>query len=141
MADRPALTPLTNDDWFIRRNAYKNGFKVTPNGVVVAGKVFRESHGSMSLTRKTPELKTEAALKAYQLAHQLPSGDLPGLCSVSFKNLVEDVPPPPLQPRYELEIADDRYGHLHYVTEPPDWRISKRFSPNSPARTGSCSIT
>ncbi len=118
MADRAALIPPTSGDWFIRRNPYNNGFKIRPAGVIVARKVFRERHGSMSLTRQTEELTTAMALSDYQLAHQLPSGDIPGLCKVSYRNLVEDVRPA-LPPRFELDRNDDRYGHLHYVTEPP----------------------
>jgi hypothetical protein len=65
-------------------------------------------------------LTTPEGIDAYQKYHALqPSNDLPGICRVSFLDLVERLDPP-LPPRSEPNVTDTVYGHLHCSTACPD---------------------
>ena len=78
----------------------------------------RSSESALSFTFRNEELRSQNALIQYRDHFPLTSGDLPGLCWLSHRNLVEDLEPP-LPPRYREDTDDKKYGRLHYETDVP----------------------
>ena len=78
----------------------------------------REGESSLSFTYQGSGLRDNAALDDYQRVYRLPSGDLPGLCRLTYGNLTRDLETP-LPPRHNPDDNDAVYGHLHYVTDCP----------------------
>jgi hypothetical protein len=117
LADRQSLKALGREDWFLRRVAYARYIK---RGLVSA-KAFecRPGEVSLSYTFQDVELRTGQGLDAYHVHSAFPSGDLPGICTISFVDLV-DRTKPPLPPRFDPDPDDARYGHLHCSTDCPD---------------------
>jgi hypothetical protein len=120
VADNTGVTSSRPDQWFLRRIAYANAIKKGPDGTSITAKAFREKGNPLSLTLQDDPLRSLTGLKAYQKHWQLrPSGDLPGICTVSRRQLIEEVRPP-LPPRYVVDVGDHVYGHLHHEIDPPD---------------------
>lgn len=105
-------------DFFLRHISKK---RQAPEGIIApCAFELRRAELTLSLTFQSDRLKTDEDLRQYQEAKAIrPSGDLPGLCRVSYRNLVSDVDPP-LEPELDKNPDDKVYGDLHYVTEPPD---------------------
>jgi len=108
---------FSRDDWFIRRVASKKHIK--PWHIHWRAFKPRKDERALSYTLQDEDLRTPAGIDRYQLHHVLPKGDLPGLCRVSYVDLVERLSPP-LPPRLTVDEDDDRYGHLHCSTDCPD---------------------
>ena len=109
------------NEWFLRRIAFKRHLRPGQDGIVVHKNAFRGrlTESSLSLTLQDESLQSAESLRGYQSNCQLPSGDLPGVCRVSYQNLVVDVIPP-LPPRPEPDPTDSLYGYLHYAIDLPD---------------------
>lgn len=116
MGNQPSLGPFVADDFFLRHIDKK---RCAAAGVV-NGEVFRsrESEPALSFTYQDENLKTEHGVQQYQQDKVLPHGDLPGICMLSFDDLTRSLEPP-LPPRSEPYAADEKYGHLHCVTDHP----------------------
>jgi len=106
--------PFALEDGFLRRIVFPNLIK---NGVV-RRKAFKDNHTTLSFTFRNDELKTSAGLDFYQSRKKLPSGDLPGLCMLTYGDLTLALEPP-LEPRHERDTEDEYYGNLHCVTDRP----------------------
>jgi hypothetical protein len=117
VGNQPSLGPFVAEDSFLRHIDRKR--HIADDGGV-SWEVFKPRNGepSLSFTYRDKELKAEQGLKAYQEYKALPHGDLPGICSLSFDDLTRSLEPP-LPPRPERNVADERYGHLHCVTDCP----------------------
>lgn len=123
MADRPLVRALSREDWFLRRVAYNNHIKHD----TVHWKAFRpeREETALSYTLQAEDLGAADGIDRYQLYWVFPSGDLPGICRLSYVNLTEDLEPP-LPPWPDLDETDERYGHLHCHTDLPRDKDSMR---------------
>lgn len=102
-------------DFFLRRTSKKRLMK---DGII-SWEAFRDDHPTLSFTFQSSTLKTEAALTEYQAAKKLPSGDLPGICKLSYENLAVELVPH-LPPRWDDDKTDVEYGKLHCSTDRPN---------------------
>lgn len=117
MGDQPTLKPFLPEDSFLRRVGTKRYLK---DGLV-SRDAFRprNAEASLSFTWQDESLRSEEALDEYQRHNALPqSGDLPGLCRLTYHDLTVSLSPP-LPPRHEPDDADPRFGHLHCATDLP----------------------
>lgn len=114
MGNRATLEPFVADDRFLRRVAKKRQIR---NGIVTEG-AFEDRHPTLSFTYQDEELKSDTGLTRYQFDKKLPSGDLPGLCVLSFQDLTVLLEPP-LPPRHDIDHEDEQYGLLHCCTDSP----------------------
>lgn len=116
MGPREGVETFTPDDSFLRRIDRK---RHALDGIVAAD-VFRPrpNETTLSFTYQDALLRQGGALAAYQRAKRLPSGDLPGICRLTFHDLTSKLDPP-LPPRPEQDETDPAYGHLHCVTDCP----------------------
>jgi hypothetical protein len=114
---------LRPGDWFLRRVARWYHIK----GGAVHWKAFRPepAERALSYTLQNDDLRTPNGLDQYQLYWVFPSGDLPGICKLSYVNLTEDLKPP-LPPWPEPDETDKKYGHLHCHTDLPRDKDSMR---------------
>ena len=112
MGDQANVVTFAVDDCFLRRVSKKRLIK---DGIVAA-EAFDDKHPTLSFTLQREYLKTEEGLDEYQRDKVLPSGDLPGLATLSFHDLTESVNPP-LRPWREPDPEDEKYGHLHCCTK------------------------
>lgn len=114
MGAKANLEPFAPEDGFLRRIVWpqhiKRGF--------VHWRVFKDNHPTLSFTYRNDELKTRDGLDLYQVRTVLPSGDLPGICVLTFLDLT-CLLEPPLEPRQEVDIEDEYYGEIHCVTDQP----------------------
>lgn len=114
MGESAALGPFVAEDSFLRHVANKRYMKkemFSPN-------VFDDRHETLSFTFQTQHLHTDEGLDQYHEYKELPSGDLPGLCILTFHDLTVSLQPP-LPPRQDPNPTDKRYGHLHCCTDRP----------------------
>lgn len=123
MAARPLLRSFEDEDRFLRRVAYPDHIR---RGLV-HWRAFRETGPSLSLTLQTGELRTEPGLELYQSRFRFQSGDLPGICWLSFLGLTKLVAPP-LEPHWDSDETDPHYGHLHCCTAPPTKPQAERLA-------------
>ena len=114
MGERLTLEPFCAEDSFLRHADRKNHIR---RGTVLHD-VFKDKHGTLSFTYQDDNLRTEAGLDQYQRDKALPSGDLPGLCRLTFLDLTRELEPP-LPPRPDPVAQDEKYGHLHCCTDRP----------------------
>lgn len=109
--------PFQPTDPFLRRVDRRKW--LTKNGVVAAGAFLpREGETSISFTFQDENLRLPPSLDTYWRANRLPSGDLPGLCTLTQHDLAEELESP-LPPRHQPDPEDTVYGHLHCVTDCP----------------------
>ena len=115
MGNATGLGSFCADDGFLRRSKRK----LVRDGLV-AWQVFdpREIDRTLSFTFQNDNLKTQQGIERFQLDKMLKSGDLPGICLLTFGDLTKKLKPP-LPPRYEPDEEDEKYGHLHCVTDLP----------------------
>ena len=114
MGAKASLEPFAPEDGFLRRIVYANHIK---RGYV-HWRAFKDAHPTLSFTYRDDELATCAGLDLYQIRKALPSGDLPGICMLTFLDLTCSLEPP-LEPRQEVDNEDEYYGELHCVTDQP----------------------
>jgi len=116
VGDQPSLGPFVPDDSFLRH--IDRPRHVTDDSL--SWEVFkpREQEDSLSFTYQDSRLRTEEGLQAYQCDKALPFGDFPGICKLTFYDLSQRLEPP-LPPRPDWDRADEKYGHLHCVTDCP----------------------
>ena len=114
MGGQASVDSFVAEDSFLRHVDRKRYLK---RGIVT-WKAFDDHHETLSFTFQDAGLKTEAGLNQYQRDKALPSGDLPGICKLSFYDLTESLRPP-LPPRRDPNLDDERYGHLHCCTDLP----------------------
>ena len=121
MGYKPGLDSFVADDSFMRRIDRKR--RVTNDGMV-SWEVFkpREGEESLSFTYQNDPLKTEHGLTQYQIDRKMPSGDLAGICKLTFSDLTA-ILKPPLSPRQEDDNTDSKYGKLHCITDCPGDQI------------------
>ncbi len=114
---QPNFKVFQTSDSFLRHLDRKN--RLTPDGLISA-KAFeaRTSESTLSFTYQCDSLKNTDDLDKYQKSKELPSGDLPGLCKLTFKDLSITLKPP-LPPRFDPNHSDPQYGHLHCATDLP----------------------
>lgn len=74
----------------------------------------RETDPALSFTFQTEELMTDKGLRNYQLYWELSSGDLPGICRLSYADLTRLG----LPPRHDSQ-PNEPYGDLHCSTALP----------------------
>jgi hypothetical protein len=117
VGDQPSLGRFVAGDSFLRHIDRRR--HIAGDGTIAWG-VFkpRSSELSLSFTYRDEALKMERVLDEYQQDKMLPHGDLPGICYLSFYDLTESLDPP-LPPRSEPYPADEKYGHLHCITDIP----------------------
>ncbi len=110
------MTSFAPNDGFLRRTAGKRYIK---NGVV-GWEAFkpREGEDGLSFTYQSPSLQSPEGIRSFQLDKVLPSGDLPGICKLTYSNLAVGLSPP-LLPRFKMDLDDAKYGALHCLTELP----------------------
>ena len=116
MGDAPRLEPFRETDSFLRRVSKRKGIR--EGFVLPAAFAVRPGEPSLSFTFQDFTLQSPDALEDYHVGNALPSGDLPGICKLTFQDLVRSLVPP-LPPRQKPEPQDERYGHLHCETDPP----------------------
>lgn len=114
MGVESSLGPFANEDSFLRRFLKRGLIK---DGTVSA-EAFEDKHETLSFTFQDDGLRTDHGLNDYHSAKELPSGDLPGLCKLTFHDLTVTLRPP-LPPRPDPDPQDDEYGHLHCCTDQP----------------------
>ena len=117
MGTGKVLGPFLAEDSFLRHADRKRHIK---DGIVLPD-VFKLRSGeeTLSFTYQDHSLQKEEELDRYQRYRALPSGDLPGLCRLTFRDLTVALKPP-LPPRPDPDPADDRYGRLHCCTNAPN---------------------
>ena len=118
MGDGTKLGPFVNEDSFLRHADRK---KYVKNGIVAAGLFeVRSGESTLSFTHQDESLRSDDALDRYQQAKELPSGDLVGLCKLTYQDLTQSLEPP-LPPRRDPvpEKVDPKYGHRHCCTDVP----------------------
>ncbi len=100
MGPRDGVEAFAPDDSFLRRIDKK---RHALDGIIAAD-VFRPrtNETTLSFTYQDASLRQEGALAAYQLAKRLPSGDLPGICRLTFHDLTRKLDPP-LPPFFPCE--------------------------------------
>ena len=115
------LAPFDPQDGFLRRTDRKRYIK---QGGVVFWEAFKPRDGepTLSFTYQDNQLKDEDALRQFQLHNELPHGDLPGICRLTFGDLSVFLTPP-LPPRFKDDPDDERYGRLHCVTDLPALQV------------------
>jgi hypothetical protein len=109
-----SLVTFVSGDFFLRRVSRQRHI----DDDIVSSEVFDDHHPTLSFTLRRGVLNSEAGLEAYQRDKALPSGDLPGIVTLSFVDLTEKLEPP-LHPWLEVVKEDLEYGHLHCCTESP----------------------
>lgn len=128
MADERALTAvqLQPDSILMRRIRLPD--QVRRNGVV-APQAFKASRGTLSLTLRSDELQSQASLHEYRRywKERLRLERGPAICVVHHRDLVSALNPP-LPPRHAIDDEDERFGHLHYVTDEPNEEQRKRLA-------------
>lgn|GEM_PF-3734229 len=117
MGDQQSLGPFCSEDCFLRRIAKKR--HVARDGTV-SPEVFdvTDADDTLSFTFQDDNLKTEEGLDRYQRETAFPSGARLGICWLSYDDLTVSLDPP-LPPRHEPDPEDEKYGHLHCVTDCP----------------------
>ena len=117
MGNATGIGSFCADDSFLRRSTRK----LIKDGYVV-WRVFeaREKldERTLSFTLQDENLKTPQGIEQFQLDKMLESGDLPGICLLTHADLTKKLIPP-LPPRHDPDKEDERYGHLHCVTDLP----------------------
>jgi len=79
----------------------------------------RQDEENLSLTIRREELLSDDGIEEYQLRNAIPpSGDLPGICLLTLRDLTVDLNPP-RRPWHNPDPKDKVYGHLHYSIELP----------------------
>jgi hypothetical protein len=113
---RRNLGPFVAEDSFLRHADRNRLFK---DGTV-SPEVFklRKNDSTLSFTYQDESLRDETALDQYQLDKELLSGDLPGLCKLTWNDLTVSLDPA-LPARHDPNSIDEKYGHLHCCTDPP----------------------
>lgn len=114
MGRQPSVGPFVADDSFLRHIAKRRYHR---DGII-SWEVFDDDHPTLSFTFQDATLKTELGLDQYQRDKAFPSGDLKGICKLSFYDLTESLRPP-LPPRGDPDADDREYGHLHCCTDRP----------------------
>ena len=102
MGARDGVAAFAPDDSFLRRIDRK---RHALDGII-ATDVFkpRPNETTLSFTYQDASLRQEGALAAYQFSKRLRSGDLPGICRLTFHDLTIKLDPP-LPPRPEQDEA------------------------------------
>lgn len=127
----PLHKPFVAEDCFLRRVSKKRCIR----GGIVTWEAFYDLHSTLSFTYQAEILQNEESIDQYQRDKALPSGDLPGLCRLSFEDLTVSLDPP-LPPRRRRVRGDEKYGHLHYVTNCPKNRIHRESMAKLATRNG-----
>jgi len=128
---QPTLGPFVAEDSFLRHVDREKRIK---NGTV-SQEVFKDKHETLSFTYQDEGLRTEAGLGQYQRDKELGSGDLPGLCKITFHDLTVSLQPP-LPPRPDRNPDDEKYGHLHCCTDRPIDDVHRRKMAHLAERNG-----
>jgi hypothetical protein len=117
VGDQPHLSAFLADDSFLRRIGSK---RLIRDEGEVAFEAFRPRPHELTLsfTFQDHTLRSEPGLDEYHRWNALNSGDLPGICKLTLDDLTAALDPP-LLPRPDPDPDDDRYGHLHCVTDLP----------------------
>lgn len=116
MGDQASLDPFVAEDSFLRRIDKK---RYIAEGII-PWNVFdpRKNELTLSFTLRDERLETDEGLAKYRSDKALPSGDLPGICMLTFDDLTRGIKPP-LPPRADHDHSDEIYGHLHCITDRP----------------------
>jgi hypothetical protein len=101
----------------------------------VSPEVFEDQHGTLSFTYQNERLRTEEGLDQYQRDKALKSGDLPGLCKLTFYDLTVTLRPK-LLPRWHPVPEDEKYGRLHCCTDRPADDVHRRKMAHLAERNG-----
>lgn len=112
MVAERSLEPFADNDGFLRRVSNR---KI--RGGIVSPGAFTDKHETLSFTFQSEVLRTPEGLTQYQIDKALPSCELPGICKLTFLDLMSLNPP--LPPREDPDLDDDKYGHLHCSTDQP----------------------
>ena len=131
MGAQPTLGPFVARDSFLRHVDREKRIK---NGTV-SQEVFKDKHETLSFTYQNPVLRTKEGLVQYQQDKEFESGDLPGLCRLTFHDLTVSLQPP-LPPRSDPVPEDKKYGHLHCCTDRPIDDVHRRKMAHLAERNG-----
>ena len=131
MGTRTALGPFVAEDSFLRHADRKRHIR---DGTV-SPDVFWDNHQTLSFTYQDAGLRSEEGLDQYQRDKELPHGDLPGLCKLTFHNLTVELQPG-LSPRSDPVPQDENYGHLHCCTDRPTDDVQRRRMAHLAERNG-----
>lgn len=115
---RDGLAQLAISDSFLRRVQYRRHMR---DGVV-HWQAFkpRQDEEDLSLTIRREKLLSDDGIEEYQLRNAIPpSGDLPGICLLTLRNLTVELNPP-RRPWRNPNPKDKVYGHLHYSIQLPE---------------------
>lgn len=121
MGVQASLGAFVAEDSFLRHVKWKGYIK----GGTVSHRVFKDQHETLSFTYQDETLRTDEGLDEYQRDKQFESGDLPGLCMLTFHDLTISLQPP-LPPRPDPVPDDEKYGHLHCCTHRPEDDVQRR---------------
>lgn len=118
MGEQRGVGDFVAEDRFLRRTDRKGYIKERDGRFVVVWEAFkpRPNERDLSFTFQALQLQSEEALRQFQQDKELPeSGDLPGICRLSYANLNDQS----LPPRFKEDPDDTVYGKLHHVTDLP----------------------
>lgn len=116
MVEAPGVDAFRDDDRFLRRIRFPDHIK---RGLI-QWRAFKDKDARLSFTFQDESLSCDSGLDAYRryVGDRYLSGDLPGICWLSFHGLVARLEPP-LEPRHNPDPTDEVYGHLHCSTDQP----------------------
>lgn len=135
MGNHANLGAFVADDSFLRHVSKKR--HIADDGTI-GREAFQPRVGepTLSFTYQAETLRTDEALSAYQIDKKIPgSGDLPGICKLTYYDLTEALQPP-LPPRFDEVPEDPKYGSLHYVTDIPKDSIHMEMMAKLATRNG-----
>lgn len=117
MGSRESVITFASTDFFLRHIDRK---RFVDSDETISADVFkpRERETGLSFTHQGPLLCHPDSIAAYQMAKRLPSGDLPGICRLTWDDLSNKLDPP-LPPRPAPINEDPVYGDLHCLTDCP----------------------
>lgn len=113
----PALMRFADKDEFLRRVRFPDHIKVDRDEI--RWKAFKGKDVRISLTYRDETLQSDTAIDEYHAYFsELVGETLPVILRFTFYGLTKCVDPP-LEPRYDPDSKDPKYGHLHCSTDAP----------------------
>jgi hypothetical protein len=116
MVEAPRVGAFRDGDRFLRRIRLPDHIR---RGLVY-WRGFKDKGSRLSFTFQDESLSSDVGLDAYRryVAEKYMSGDLPGICWLSYHGLVSRLDPA-LEPQHDPDSTDFVYGHLHCSTAQP----------------------
>ncbi len=120
MGHEAIVTSFSPNDSFLRHIDRKRFVSQEAGVAVISREAFRprKQEKTLSLFYQDGSLRTDEQIDAYREKKRLPSGDLVGLCRLTFHDLTGSLSPP-RPPRLDPDHGDPEYGHLHHAIDLP----------------------